>query len=335
MACKGSGVQVPSAPLMNTEEFNQPHLASGWNAASIPDQTAKSFLITGGTSGLGLEVAKVLVARGGNVTITARSESKAVVAMKASGAQDCIALDLCDLASVHSASKLVTSTYDVVFLNAGIMATPFGKTVDGFELQLGTNHLGHFAFAGLIEKFIGDRLVVTSSLAARMGTFGDKSKAEISDRCMGVGRYSPWASYGDSKLANLLFVHELERRRIRSGKGFVPLAAHPGLARTNLMKGVTGLGPVSRHALVEKVSNALVGSVAQSAERGALPILCAATIAGVHHTAFFGPDGFLDLKGSPKITHSKALAYDPNLAATLWQVSEELTGVRWEDTAHA
>jgi len=320
---------------MNTDEVNEPHLAGGWGTKSMPDQTGKSFLITGGTSGLGLEVAKALVNHGGNVTITARSESKAIDAMKVSGAQDCIALDLCDLASIHSAAKLVTATYDVVFLNAGIMATPFNKTVDGFESQLGTNHLGHFAFAGLIQKFIGNRLVVTSSLAARMGTFGDRSKDEIRDRCRGIGRYSPWASYGDSKLANLLFIHELERRRIRAGRGFVPLAAHPGVARTNLAKGAAGMRQFPGVALMEKISSAVFGLMSQSAERGALPLLCAATLPGINHTAFVGPSGFLDLKGSPSFTHSKALAYDPVLASALWQVSEELTGVTWEDSAYA
>jgi NAD(P)-dependent dehydrogenase (short-subunit alcohol dehydrogenase family) len=320
---------------MNTDEVNQPHLADGWDVRSIPDQTGKSFLITGGTSGLGLEVAKALVNRGGKVTITARSESKAVTAMKYSGAQDCIALDLSDLASIHSAAKLVTSTYDAVFLNAGIMAPPFTKTIDGFESQLGTNHLGHFAFAGLIKEFIGDRLVVTSSLAARFGTFGDKSIDEIRDRCRGIGRFSPWGAYGDSKLANLLFVHELERRRIRAGKGFIPLAAHPGVAKTNLAKGASGTGHFAGIASVEKFSDAIFGLISQSAERGALPLLCAATLPGINHTAFMGPSGFINLKGSPTFTHSKALAYDPALAAALWQVSEELTGITWEDSAHA
>ena len=328
MACKGSGVQIPSAPLMNTDNESQPSLASGWSVADIPDQTGKRYLITGGTSGLGLESAKALVSRGAHVTITARSESKAISAMKFSGAQDCIALDLADLSSVHAAAKLVTSIYDVVFLNAGIMAVPYGKTKDGFEMQLGTNHLGHFAFAGLIQKYIGQRLVLTSSLASYLGNFGDQTRLEIKNRCLGIGSYSPWIAYGDSKLANLLFVHELERRRITRGDGFIPMVAHPGWARTNLFSHSRKSQPVA--IAMDLVS----GALAQSAANGALPLLCAATLPGINHTGFIGPDSAFGMKGSPKFTHGKALAYDQELASDLWQVSEELTGVTWENSAH-
>jgi NAD(P)-dependent dehydrogenase (short-subunit alcohol dehydrogenase family) len=327
---------------MKNDDQSQPHLASGWNTSRLPDQSGKRFLITGGTSGLGLELAKALVQQGGYVTITARSESKAVSGMKVSGAQDCVALDLADLNSIHAAAKLITSPYDVLFLNAGIMAPAFSKTQDGFESQMGTNHLGHFAFAGLIRKHIRGRLVVTSSLMARMGTFGDRGSLEIRDRCLGIGRYSPWSSYADSKLANLLFVHEMERRRVLLGGGFLPLAAHPGWARTNLFRSLRPDGPAVDDRLgrvQQKLSSSLMGFASrffsQSAEKGSLPLLCAGTFADLKHTAFFGPDGFLGLKGSPAYTHSKLLAYDSDLAARLWQVSEELTGVRWEDTAHA
>ena len=327
---------------MKSDDHLQPHLASGWNSSRLSDQSGKRFLITGGSSGLGLALAKVLVDHGGSVTITARSESKAVYAMKVSGAQDCIALNLADLDSIHAAAKLITAPYDVLFLNAGIMAPPFSKTVDGFESQMGTNHLGHFAFAGLIRKQISERLVVTTSLMARMGTFGDRTSVEIRDRCLGIGRYSPWSSYADSKLANLLFVHELERRRLLLGGGFVPLAAHPGWARTNLFRPLrTDAALVTDHfgrvqqRLSSSVSDFASRFFSQSAEKGSLPLLCAGTFPNIKHAAFFGPDGFLGLKGAPTYTHSKPLAYDSDLAARLWQVSEELTGVRWEDTAHA
>ncbi len=308
---------------------SQPHLASGWNTSKIPDQTGKRYLITGGNSGLGLASAKVLVAKGAHVTITTRSEIKGVTAMLDSGAQEFLELDLADLASVRKAAATITQPFNVVFLNAGLMVPPFSKTVDGFESQLGTNYLGHFAFAGLIEKFVTDRWVVTTSFAHRLGNFGDQTKATIKERCFGVGKYSPWASYGDSKLADLIFVNELERRRVARGFGVIPLAAHPGWSHTNLMKAQATTNLVSR------LGEAVAGKIAQTPAEGALPLLCAATLPGITHTALLGPDKYFELKGSPKFTHGKALAYDQTLATNLWQVAEELTGVAWENSPHA
>jgi NAD(P)-dependent dehydrogenase (short-subunit alcohol dehydrogenase family) len=308
---------------------SQPHLPAGWNTSRIPDQSGKRYLVTGANSGLGLETAKALVAKGAHVTITARSEVKGATAMAETGAQEFIQLDLANLSSVREAATKVTEPYDVVFLNAGIMVPPFSKTVDGFESQMGTNHLGHFAFAGLIERYVTKRWVVTSSFAHRLGNFGDQSKETIKNRCQGVGKYSPWISYGDSKLANLLFVHELERRRIARGSGPIPLAAHPGWSRTNLFGGPSKKDPISR------LSDLTATKFAQTGAEGALPLLCAAVLDGITHTAFIGPRGFMELKGSPKFTHGKALAYDQQLASNLWQVSEELTGVAWENAPHA
>ena len=308
---------------------SQPHLPAGWNTSRIPDQTGKRYLITGANSGLGLQAAKALVAKGAHVTVTARSELKGATAMLETGAQEALLLDLADLSSIREAATKITEPYDVVFLNAGIMVPPFSKTVDGFESQMGTNHLGHFAFAGLIERFVKERWVVTSSFAHRMGNFGNQSKETIKNRCLGVGKYSPWISYGDSKLANLLFVNELERRRLARGHGAIPIAAHPGWSRTNLF------GVEKSKDLVSKLSDLTANKFAQSAAEGALPLLCAAVLEGINHTAFLGPDGLFELKGSPKFTHGKALAYDQQLATSLWQVSEELTGVAWENAPHA
>jgi NAD(P)-dependent dehydrogenase (short-subunit alcohol dehydrogenase family) len=209
------------------------------------------------------------------------------------------------------------------------MAVPYAKTVDGFESQLGTNFLGHFAFAGLIEKFVTDRWVVTTSLMHRFGNFGNQTQAEIRDRCLGIGEYSPTTAYSDSKLALLIFVNELERRRVARGYGAIPIAAHPGWAYTNLFK-----HPVRSHP-VAHLSDLVGPKLAQSAAAGALPLLCAATLQGISHTAYFGPDGLFELKGSPKFTHGKALAYDQQLANNLWQVAEELTGVAWDNSPHA
>jgi NAD(P)-dependent dehydrogenase (short-subunit alcohol dehydrogenase family) len=306
-----------------------PHLPKGWNTSRIPDLSGNRYLITGGNSGLGLETARALVAKGAHVTITARSEIKGAVAMKESGAQEFIQMDLGDLASIRQAAASITEPFSVVFLNAGIMAVPFAKTADGFETQIGVNHLGHFAFAGLIERFVTDRWVVTSSTAHRLGNFGNKSREDIKNNCLGVGHYSPWMAYGNSKLANLLFVNELERRRLSRGAGAIPLAAHPGWAHTNLFK-----NPLKAHP-VATLSDTVGKYLAQTAAEGALPLLCAATLDGIDHTAFIGPDGLFELKGSPKFTHGKALAYDQGLASRLWKVSEELTGVAWENSPHA
>lgn len=308
---------------------SQPTVPPNWGASNIPDQTGARFLITGGNSGLGLESAKALVAKGAHVTVTARSQVKGIAAMQSTGAQEFLELDLADLASVRRSAATITEPFNVVLLNAGIMVPPFAKTVDGFESQLGTNFLGHFAFAGLIEKFVINRWVVTTSFVHRFGNFGDQTKETIRNRCRGIGKYSPWISYGDSKLADLIFVNELERRRIARGFGAIPMAAHPGWAHTNLTKTVSKVDVASR-------LNELVAiKLAQSAAEGALPLLCAATLPGITHTAFFGPDKYFELKGSPKFTHGKALAYDQTLATNLWQVAEELTGVSWENSPHA
>ena len=310
-------------------------IPQGWNENNIADQSGKRFLITGGTSGLGLQTAKVLVSKGADVTITARDPKKADRAVEIIGGAKVIAMDLTDLASVRAAASQVVNEkkkYDVVILNAGVMATPYTSTKDGFELQMGTNHLGHFAFAGLIHDRIASRLVTIASQAHRMGSFGSGSMDDIRDRACGVGKYSPWAAYGASKLANLLFTAEVERRRIASGWSFIPVAAHPGWAATNLFS----VGPaMAGKNLQGKMSEFVNSKFAQSARMGALPSLAAATFPHLIGSSYIGPNGALEMRGNPKLTRARALAYDQTLAANLWAVSEELTGVTWENSTHA
>ena len=300
----------------------------GWNATNIPDLTGKKFIVTGGTSGLGKETARELIRNGAHVIITARDERKGeatVVELGKERASFSI-LDLTSLKSIRSFAATVTQNFDVLILNAGIMATPLKTTEDGFESQLGTNHLGHFALAALLRSKVQERIVSVSSQAHRFGNFGDGSKETIRDRALAKGEYKPWGAYGASKLANLLFTNELQRRSIKNDWKFSAYAAHPGWSATNLQN----VAPQIRGATLEsRVTGGMNSLFAQSSSRGALPTLCAATYPGLVGASYIGPDGLMEMRGFPKLTRGTSLSYDQSLAANLWSVSEELTGITW------
>ena len=303
-------------------------IPSGWSARDLPNLDGQHFLITGATSGIGKEAARELVRAGAKVTIAGRNVEKIERVRKelASERVASIVLDLADLTSVRKAAREVSEEIDVLILNAGVMAVPFTKTADDFELQMGTNHLGHFAFAGLLADRLKSRVVSIASQAHRMGSFGDGSIETIRDICLGRNKYQPWGAYGASKLANLLFTFELQRRATMNSYSFNAFAAHPGYSNTNLQS----VSPQMRGNVVEERVTALMNSViAQSASRGALPTLCAATFPNLYGASYIGPDGLLEMRGYPKATRARAIAYDQSLARNLWSVSEELTGVRW------
>ena len=304
------------------------HIPRGWSARDLANLEGKRFLITGATSGIGKESARELVRAGAHVIISGRNPEKAEQTRKelSSDRVSTLILDLADLNSIRKAARELTEEIDVLILNAGVMAVPFTRTADDFELQMGTNHLGHFAFAGLIADRITSRVVSVSSQAHRTGSFADGSIESIRDICLGRNKYQAWGAYGASKLANLLFTFELQRIATARKFPFNAFAAHPGYSNTNLQS----VGPQMRGSVVEERATAFMNSiVAQSASRGALPTLCAATFPNLYGASYIGPDGLLEMRGYPKATRARAIAYDQNLARNLWSVSEELTGVQW------
>lgn len=305
--------------------------------AQIPDLSGSRALVTGGSSGLGQQVALALAHRGASVVVAGRDEDRlaaSVAGIRAAvPAADLrmLPLDLADLTQVRRAADEVLDTYgkiDLLFANAGVMATPERSTKDGFELQIGTNHLGHFAFCGLILPALlatpyGARVVVTSSFAHRMAR-GIDLRSLTTDR--DFRRYRRWGSYAESKLANLLFMLELQRRSIGAGLTLTSVAAHPGYAATNLQQ----TGPAMDGATGgSRAMSALNRVVAQSAEQGAWPLLMAGTQPGLPGGAYVGPGGPLELRGRPRLVGMCNAASDPVLASQLWEASEQATGVRF------
>ncbi|NDA79923.1 MAG: SDR family NAD(P)-dependent oxidoreductase [Actinobacteria bacterium] len=313
-------------------------LPKGWRRIEPADSlVGKHVVVTGASSGLGLETSRACVAAGAKVTMAVRNIAKSSLLIPqlevgTSGKITLLPLDLSSLKSISMAAAEITTPIDILVLNAGVMATPLRHTDDGFELQIGTNHLGHFAFAGRIFDALieGARVVTVSSQAHRIGSFSSDNSQKIIDQCYGRGEYEPWGAYGRSKLANLLFTLELHRRsvqgRLPNRKRIEPMAAHPGWSATNLQ--AVG-AQMKNQPLMERGSNVVNALFAQSAKQGALPILCAATFPGLPSGSYLGPDGFLEMRGYPKLTRASSAAYDQVLAEKLWEISSELTGVAW------
>jgi NAD(P)-dependent dehydrogenase (short-subunit alcohol dehydrogenase family) len=294
-------------------------MTSRWTTADIPSQAGRTVVVTGANSGLGLVTARELARAGASVTLAVRDQARGeAAAASIDGAVTVRRLDLADLESVRAFAAGWTGPLDVLINNAGIMMVPAGITVDGFEVQFGTNHLGHFALTNLLLPHVTDRVVTLSSGLHRNG---------VIDLDWQRRPYSATGAYAQSKLANLLFTLELQRRLSASGSRVRALAAHPGWAATNL-QGRTGSWVADRAALL---GNRLF---AQSDERGALPTLAAAT-RDLPGGSYVGPDGFQELRGYPTLVGRTAAAADPGLALRLWEESARLTGVDYPATAPA
>jgi len=304
---------------------------ASWTVESIPDLSGKTILVTGGNSGIGYEAARQFARKGAHVVLACRDVQKghtardAITADHPHASVEVMALDLASLASVRACAEAYRTrhqTLDVLCNNAGVMALPYRKTADGFEMQFGTNHLGHFALTGLLLDLVlrtaAARVVTVSSGAHRMG------KMRFEDLQWERG-YRKWVAYGQSKLANLLFAYELQRRLDGAQASVISVACHPGYAATNLQFAGPRMAGSSVLEMLARFGNQLV---AQNAAMGALPTLYAATAPEVRGGDYIGPNGFGELRGYPTKVQSNTRSHDREVAKKLWAISEELTGVR-------
>jgi len=299
-----------------------------WTAADIPDQSGRLALITGASSGLGLETARALLARGATVILGCRSRERAERARSellptATGAIDLLDLDLADLAAVQRAARELADRYgrlDLLINNAGVMGLPRSLTRDGFERQFGINHLGHFALTCALLPLLrgreGARVVTVTSGAQYFGRISF-------DDLQGEQRYDRWQAYGQSKLANVMFALELQQRLDAEAAGVRSLAAHPGVARTNLQPASVA----ASGSWVEPLAYRLMAPVFQRAAMGALPQLYAATAPEAGPAGHFGPNQLGGLRGWPTAVRVAPAAIDADQRRRLWQVSEELVAV--------
>ncbi|MEU7628516.1 SDR family NAD(P)-dependent oxidoreductase [Nocardia sp. NPDC049220] len=300
-------------------------MATRWTERDIPDQQGRVAIVTGANSGLGFAAARALAAHGASVVLAVRDVDKgkhaaARIADAVPGADTTVQhLDLTSLESVRNAAEQLRAAYSTIDLlvnNAGVMYPPRQTTRDGFELQFGTNHLGHFALTGLL---LDRMLSVPGSRVVTVSSVGHRIRARIHfDDLQGERSYNRVEAYGQSKLANLMFTYELQRR-LSGTASTIAVAAHPGAANTDLMR----YTPTPLRALVP----VLAPIVTQSAAMGALPVLRAATGPDVRGGQYYGPGGFLETRGYPKIVESSRQSHDTAIQQRLWTVSEDLTGV--------
>jgi len=302
-----------------------------WTATDVPSQSGRVAVVTGASGGIGLETATVLARRGATVVLACRDEGKAdqAAGQLRAAAPDAhvqlVHLDLASLGSVRQAAAEILAScprLDLLINNAGVMYVPFQRTEDGFELTLGTNHLGHFALTGLLLPRLletpGSRVVTVSSVAHRYGEMHF-------DDLMLTSHYQPDPAYGQSKLANLLFSYELAGRLAAAGVGTAALAAHPGVVLTDLWR----TSPGWQRALISPRLRLINSWAAQPVSQGALPTLRAATDPAAQGGEFYGPGGFHEYTGYPVRVESTAASHDPAAQQRLWDISEQLTGVRY------
>jgi NAD(P)-dependent dehydrogenase (short-subunit alcohol dehydrogenase family) len=289
---------------------------STFSTADLPDMTGRSVIVTGANSGIGAAAARALASAGARVVLAVRNLDKGrTAATTMPGETEVRELDLASLASVREFAAAWEGEIDLLINNAGVMAPPLTRTADGFELQVGTNHLGHFALTNLLLEHVTGRVVTVSSTAHRFG------RIDFEDVNWERKPYNAWRAYGQSKLANLLFTAELQRRLSAAGSDVRATAAHPGYAATNLQS------HSERRSLdvLMAITNRLF---AQDEDGGAQPTLYAA-LADIPGNSFAGPGGLMEQRGAPKLAGRSAAAQDMDVARRLWDVSEELTGVRF------
>ena len=293
-----------------------------WSTSDLPDLTGRTAIVTGANSGIGRAAARALSGAGARVVLAVRDTGKGrTAAAGMPGAPEVRALDLADLASVHAFADGWEGDVDLLINNAGVMVPPLSRTAQGFELQFGTNHLGHFALTNLLLEHVTGRVVTVSSTGHRWGSI------DFDDLQWERKAYKASRAYGQSKLANLLFTSELQRRLTAAGSPVLATAAHPGYAATNLQFH-------SGRRVLDLISVAGNRLLAQDEAGGALPTLYAAT-ADVPGDSFAGPGGFMQQRGAPKLVGRSDAARDAAVARRLWDVSEALTGVSFPLGARA
>ncbi|MFI0446436.1 oxidoreductase [Actinomadura sp. 6N118] len=297
--------------------------SSKWNVTDIPDQSGRTAVVTGANSGLGIATVEALAGAGAHVVLAVRDPKRGeAAAATVRGSVEVRRLDLADLASVREFAAGWRGDLDLLINNAGVMNVPRTMTTDGFEMQLGTNHLGHFALTNLLLPHVTDRVVTVSSGAHRMP--GSRIHFDNLDL---AGEYTPLKAYGQSKLANLLFTLELQRRLTEAGSPARATAAHPGWAATNLQ----GHDASAIRRLLARIGNRFI---AQDNRAGALPTLYAA-VQDLPGASYVGPAGLGEVRGAPTLVGRSVAASDPASARRLWTVSEELTGVTFPKLAAA